>query len=128
MPISPVAHSLISPRLLKFPHLHLSSARLFCVLLDQALQRYKVYLSVPVCFVPAGTWSKVNYFPVLSPEPCIWVHPNTPVTEIVMKNERIRRLEELKQSEASQDGKYDQTWFSNNNFIHITLAAHPIRN
>jgi len=48
--------------------------------------------------------------------------------EIGIINDRIRRLEEPKQSASSQDGKYDPTWFSNNNFIHITLAAHPIHN
>ncbi|TNN61270.1 hypothetical protein EYF80_028473 [Liparis tanakae] len=45
----------------------------------------KCVLSVPVCFVPAGTLSKFNYFPVLSPESCILVHPNTPVTIIFQR-------------------------------------------
>jgi len=48
-------------------------------------------------------------------------------TEIGKKNDRIRRLEP-KQITSTQDGKYDPTWFSNKNFIHITLAAHPINN
>ncbi|TNN27337.1 hypothetical protein EYF80_062519 [Liparis tanakae] len=47
-------------------------------------------------------------------------------------NERIcslqRLLEEPKKSAASPDGKYDPTRFSNNSFIHNTLAAHPIHN
>ncbi|TNN37649.1 hypothetical protein EYF80_052186 [Liparis tanakae] len=73
MPVSPVAHSLVSPRLLKFPHV---SSAMSCVLLE-ALQR------------------NVHYFPVLCPESCIWVHPNTPVTRRFSFNWILYNLEPL---------------------------------
>ncbi|TNN28310.1 hypothetical protein EYF80_061540 [Liparis tanakae] len=77
MPVSPVAHSLVSPCLLRSPHL--SSATLFCVFSDRALERSTLCLYISVCSVP-DVLSKGSLFALLPPESCRWVHPDTPVT------------------------------------------------
>jgi len=67
--------------LLRSPHLHLSSARLFWVFPDQALERSILCLYISACSVLDDTLSKGSLFAALSPESCYWVHTNRLVTE-----------------------------------------------